>query len=143
MHAERDYGVAAPFMGAVRGLHTAACLIWSHNIAPGEKGRDRLVRSRPAKKGARPTRETGAYMPARRSTNRFQERELARVLRATQKSGIPFDRIEIDPVSGHYSVIGAKPDSEQAASPAASEWDKATEAIKAKQPVRAKTAKRK
>jgi hypothetical protein len=48
-------------------------------------------------------------MPARRSTNRFHERELARALRAAQKSGIPFDRIEVDPASGKLSVIVSKP----------------------------------
>jgi hypothetical protein len=82
-------------------------------------------------------------MPARRSTNRFLERELSRAIRAAQKSGTPFDRVDVDPATGKISVIISKPDSEQAASPAASEWDKATEAIKAKQPERATPAKRK
>jgi hypothetical protein len=82
-------------------------------------------------------------MPTR-GTNRFYEREVVRIMRAAQKSGTPFDRIEVDPLSGKISVIIDKPaDSEAAASPAALAWDKATEAIKAKQPERAKTAKRK
>jgi hypothetical protein len=83
-------------------------------------------------------------MPTGRNTNRFHERELARVLRAAQKSGTPFDRVEVDPHSGKISVIVSKPaDGEEAATPAARDWDKATEAIKAKQPERATTAKRK
>jgi hypothetical protein len=49
-------------------------------------------------------------MPARRSTNRFHERELARVLRAAQKSGTPFDRVDVDPATGKISVIISKPD---------------------------------
>jgi hypothetical protein len=48
-------------------------------------------------------------MPARRSTNRFHERELARALRAAQKSGMPFDRVEVDPHTGKISVIASKP----------------------------------
>jgi len=72
-------------------------------------------------------------MPARRSTNRFHEREIARVLRAAQKSGTPFGRVDIDPATGKISVIIAQPRGEQAASPAASAWDRATEqVIKAK-----------
>jgi hypothetical protein len=49
--------------------------------------------------GAEDSRE-GANMPARRSTNRFHERELARALRAAKKSGTPFDRVEVDPATG-------------------------------------------
>jgi hypothetical protein len=48
-------------------------------------------------------------MPARRSTNRFHERELARVIHAAQKSGTPFDRVDVDPATGKISVIIAKP----------------------------------
>ena len=48
-------------------------------------------------------------MPARRSTNRFHERELARAIRAAKKSGMPFDRVEVDPATGKISVIIAKP----------------------------------
>jgi hypothetical protein len=48
-------------------------------------------------------------MPARRSTNRFHERELARALRAAKKSGTPFDGVEVDPATGKISVIIAKP----------------------------------
>ena len=66
-------------------------------------------------------------MPARRSTNRFHEREVTRALRAAKKSGTAVDRLEIDPASGKISMIISKPDGEQVASPAASEWDKATE----------------
>jgi hypothetical protein len=71
-------------------------------------------------------------MPARRSTNRFLERELARVLRAAQKSGVPFDRIEVDPVSGNFSVVLAKPGQGETQPPGAAAWDKATEELEAK-----------
>jgi hypothetical protein len=59
------------------------------------------------------TRGAGLYweghVPARRSTNRFHERELARALRAAQKSGTPFDRVDVDPATGKISVIISKP----------------------------------
>jgi hypothetical protein len=56
-------------------------------------------------------------MPARRSTNRFNERELARALRAATKSGTPIDRVDVDPATGRISVIIARPaDGESASS---------------------------
>jgi hypothetical protein len=48
-------------------------------------------------------------MPARRSTNRFHERELARVIRAARKAGAADARIEVDPSTGNFAVILAKP----------------------------------
>jgi hypothetical protein len=103
------------FMGGPR-LHDAACLIFgvakSRNIAPSEKGRGRLAGSRPTQRGAkRPVEDRGVVhpMPARRSTNRFHERELARALRAAAKSGTAIDRVDVDPATGKISVIIAKP----------------------------------
>jgi hypothetical protein len=42
-----------------------------------------------------------------RTHNRFRERELARVVRAAKKGG--GERVEIDPQTGRYLVILAKP----------------------------------
>ena len=48
---------------------------------------------------------------SRRTENRFRERELARVVRAAKKGG--GERVEIDPQTGRYLVILAKPGESQ------------------------------
>jgi hypothetical protein len=68
----------------------------------------------------------GGNMPTHRSTNRFNERELARALRAANKSGTPIDRVDVDPATGRISVIIARPGGEPPAT-AVREWHKATE----------------
>jgi hypothetical protein len=54
-----------------------------------------------------------------RSVNRFNEREVARALRADRLAGERPDRVEIDPATGRIAVILAKPD--EMAEP--NEWD--------------------
>jgi len=44
-----------------------------------------------------------------RSVNRFNQREVARALRAVTDSGAAVDRVEIDPVSGKIAVVLTKP----------------------------------
>jgi hypothetical protein len=48
-------------------------------------------------------------MPARRSTNRFHERELARAIRAARKAGESEARVEVDPHTGKITIVLAKP----------------------------------
>jgi hypothetical protein len=60
-------------------------------------------------------------MVGKRSTNRFQERELARAIRATRKAGESEARVEVDPASGRISVVLAKPG--EAAESKVNPWD--------------------
>jgi hypothetical protein len=96
-----DYGAAAPFPGPLASAN-AAHLNWS----PKQRAH-RWVRGGFHLEGAYP-------MPARRSTNRFHETELARALRAAKKSGTAIDRVEVDPATGRISVIISKPDGDNA-----------------------------
>jgi hypothetical protein len=57
---------------------------------------------------------------AKRSRNRFRERELARAVRAAKCAG--GERVEIDPATGKISVIIAKPDNEAATNNALDQW---------------------
>jgi hypothetical protein len=53
------------------------------------------------------------YGIARRGSNRFRQRDVARALRAVKDTG-GAGRVEIDPVTGRISVILAQPDEPQA-----------------------------
>ena len=44
-----------------------------------------------------------------RSVNRFNQREVARALKAARLAGENVDRVEIDPASGKISVVLGKP----------------------------------
>ncbi len=58
-----------------------------------------------------------------RGVNRFNEREVARALRATRLAGERPERVEIDPATGRIAVIIAKPsgaDADREPNP----WDK-------------------
>ena len=46
---------------------------------------------------------------SRRSANRFNQREVARALRAARLAGEHPERVEIDPATGRIVVILAKP----------------------------------
>jgi hypothetical protein len=54
-----------------------------------------------------------------RSVNRFNQREVARALRAARLAGERPDRVEIDPATGRIAVILVKPG--ETAGP--NEWD--------------------
>jgi hypothetical protein len=60
-----------------------------------------------------------------RSVNRFNQREVARALRAARLAGERPERVEIDPATGRITVIIAK--TGDAPTPAACAWDEATE----------------
>jgi hypothetical protein len=49
-------------------------------------------------------------MVGRRGPNRFNEREVARAVKAIDRAGKAIERVEIDPISGKLSVILAAPD---------------------------------
>jgi hypothetical protein len=57
---------------------------------------------------------------AKRSRNRFRERELARAVRAAKCAG--GERVEVDPATGKISVIIAKPDNEATTNNALDQW---------------------
>ena len=65
----------------------------------------------------------------RRSANRFNQREIARAVRAVRDTGEAVERVDIDPASGRISVILAKPGTAQAENGGAQVWNKAIEAI--------------
>jgi hypothetical protein len=60
-----------------------------------------------------------------RSVNRFNQREVARALKAARLAGERPDRVEIDPTTGRITVIIAKTDAPTAAAPT-NEWDEVT-----------------
>jgi len=55
-----------------------------------------------------------------RTVNRFNQREVARALKAARLAGETVDRVEIDPKSGKIAVILAKPGEVTAQT---NEWD--------------------
>jgi hypothetical protein len=58
-----------------------------------------------------------------RTTNRFNQREVARALKAARLAGERPERVEIDPATGRITVIIAKTGDAQAAAPTTNEWD--------------------
>ena len=66
-----------------------------------------------------------------RSTNRFNQREVARALRAARLAGECPERIEIDPATGRITVIIAEAgDGEREKIAGTRAWDDAIMAIK-------------
>ena len=62
-----------------------------------------------------------------RSTNRFNQREVARALRAARLAGERPERVEIDPATGKITVIIAQPAATAATTAATTnEWDEVT-----------------
>jgi len=69
-----------------------------------------------------------------RRTNRFNQRELTRVIRAAKAAGIDVERYEVDPATEKISVIPAKPGSAESIA-GAKAWDEATARIERKSKV--------
>jgi hypothetical protein len=67
-----------------------------------------------------------------RSLNRFNRRELTRAVRAVADAGADVDAVEVDPATGKFCVILAKPGVGTAENAATRAWNKATEAISKK-----------
>jgi hypothetical protein len=70
----------------------------------------------------------GPMPRAPRSVNRFNQREVARAIRAAREAGENLDRVEIDPASGKISVFVAKPAAAESTA-GAKTWNEATEAV--------------
>jgi len=64
-----------------------------------------------------------------RTANRFNQREIARAMRAVRDAGADIERVEVDATRGKFSVILAKPGTAQAENGGAQVWNDATEAI--------------
>ena len=79
-----------------------------------------------------------------RSTNRFNQREVARALRAARLAGERPERVEIDPVTGRITVIIAQAgDGEREKAAGTRAWDDAIVAIeKSKKPDKATVKRR-
>ena len=79
-----------------------------------------------------------------RSTNRFNQREVARALRAARLAGERPERVEIDPVTGRITVIIAQVgDGGREKAAATRAWDDAIVAIeKSKEPDKATVKRR-
>ena len=88
-------------------------------------------------------REIGPRM-SHRSTNRFNQREVARALRAARLAGERPERVEIDPVTGRITVIIAQVgDGGREKAAATRAWDDAIVAIeKSKEPDKATVKRR-
>jgi hypothetical protein len=67
----------------------------------------------PARRSTKPIRRSTKPVP--RSANRFNEREVARAIRAARKAGESEARVEIDPGTGKITVFLAKPGEAEAA----------------------------
>jgi hypothetical protein len=73
---------------------------------------------------------------SRRSTNRFNQREVARALKAARLAGENVERVEIDPASGKISVILSEARAPEAGAKA---WNDATAELQKEKPTKAKT----
>jgi hypothetical protein len=70
-----------------------------------------------------PYQEVISPRMSHRSVNRFNQREVARALRAARLAGERPERVEIDPATGRIAIIIAKSGDAPPAAPATNEWD--------------------
>jgi hypothetical protein len=74
--------------------------------------------------------QIGGLTLSHRSVNRFNQREVARALKAARLAGERPDRVEIDPATGRITVIIAKTDDGEREKTAGTRaWDDAIMAI--------------
>jgi hypothetical protein len=67
--------------------------------------------------------EAISHRMSHRSVNRFNQREVARALRAARLAGERPERVEIDPATGRITVIIANSGDAPPAASATNEWD--------------------
>ena len=79
-------------------------------------------------KATRRVRKHSRARKSGRGTNRFNQRELSRAIKAVTRAGATLDHVEVDPATGRIIVILAKP-SEAENAAGAKAWNDATEAI--------------
>jgi hypothetical protein len=74
-----------------------------------------------ARKAARKPAHKSAPRRKPRSPLLFKRRDMARAMRSAKDAELPLDRIEVDPVTGRFSMIFSKPGDEAAGE--CNEWD--------------------